>query len=233
MIKLHQFTPAWTLPNASPFCMKVETYLRMVGLSYEVINGELPLRAPKKKLPYIEDGAKVIADSGFILDYLKQTYGDKLDVNLSPADRAVAHALRRLIEESLYWPMLYSRWMEDSIWVEVRRQFFDTLPPVLKQIVSGQVRKGLRKALYVQGMGRHNRDEIYELGKADLSALSTWLGHKRYFMGEAVSSLDATAYAFLANILVPPFDLPLKRHAMSLENLWPYCERMREQYFGR
>ena len=233
MIKLHQFTPAWTLPNPSPFCMKVETYLRMVDLSYEVINGELPLRAPKKKLPYIEDGSKVIADSGFILDYLKQTFGDKLDGDISPADRAVAHVLRRMIEESLYWVMLYSRWMEDAIWLEVRKQFFDTLPPGLKQIVSGHVRGGVRKALYLQGTGRHNRDDIYALGKADLSALSTWLGRKLYFMGDTASSLDATAYAFLANILVPPFDSPLKTHAISLGNLSPYCERMREQYYGR
>jgi glutathione S-transferase len=121
--------------------------------------------------------------------------------------------------------------MVDAIWLEVRKQFFDTLPPVLKQIVSAQVRRGVRKALYSQGMGRHNRDDIYELGNADLSALSSWLGRKPYFMGNVASSLDATAYAFLANILVPPFDSPLKAHAMSLGNLSPYCERMREQLY--
>lgn len=87
--------------------------------------------------------------------------------------------------------------------------------------------------MYLQGTGRHNRDEIYELGKADLSALSTRLDDKPYFMGHVGSSLDATAYAFLANILVPPFDSPLKTHAMSLGNPWPYCERMRDQYYGR
>jgi hypothetical protein len=32
MIKLYQFTPAFGLPNASPFCMKVET-LGSSGLS--------------------------------------------------------------------------------------------------------------------------------------------------------------------------------------------------------
>jgi len=83
MIKLYQFKPAWGLPNPSPFCMKVETYLRMAGLSYEVIHGAVPFKAPKKKLPYIEDGTQVVADSGFIFKYLKQTYGDELDENLS------------------------------------------------------------------------------------------------------------------------------------------------------
>ena len=29
MIKLFQFEPAFGLANASPFCMKLETYLRM------------------------------------------------------------------------------------------------------------------------------------------------------------------------------------------------------------
>ena len=83
--------------------MKVETYLRMVGLPYEVINGVLPFKAPKKKLPYIEDGTQIIADSGFILKYFKQTYGDKLDENLSDHEKASAHALSRLFEENLYW----------------------------------------------------------------------------------------------------------------------------------
>ena len=75
-------------------------------------------------------------------------------------------------------------------------------------------------------MGRHNKDDIYALGNADLSALSNWLGDKSFFMGDGVTSLDATAYAFLANILVPPLDTPIKTHAKSLGNLWPYCERM-------
>jgi glutathione S-transferase len=91
----------------------------------------------------------------------------------------------------------------------------------------------VRKALYLQETGRHSRDEIYAIGKADLTALSSSLGGKPNFMGDTATSLDATAYAFLANILVPPFDSPLKSHAMSLNNLRPYCERMTEQYYKR
>jgi hypothetical protein len=35
-----------------------------------------------KKLFYIGDGTEGVAGSGFILEYLKKTYGDKLDENL-------------------------------------------------------------------------------------------------------------------------------------------------------
>jgi hypothetical protein len=31
MITLHKFGPAWGTPDISPFCIKVETYLRMVN----------------------------------------------------------------------------------------------------------------------------------------------------------------------------------------------------------
>jgi glutathione S-transferase len=97
MIKLYQFNPAWGLPNPSPFCMKVETYLRMASLPYEAINNAVPFKAPKKKLPYIEDGTRLVADSGFILKYLKLNYGDILDENLSDHEKARAHALSRFV----------------------------------------------------------------------------------------------------------------------------------------
>ena len=53
MIKLYQFKPAFGLPNASPFCMKLETYLRMAQLPFvapKISLGDIG-RAPKGKLP--------------------------------------------------------------------------------------------------------------------------------------------------------------------------------------
>jgi glutathione S-transferase len=211
--------------------MKVETYLRMVGIPFELINGALPLKAPKKKLPYIKDGTHIIGDSGFIVEYLKKTYRANLDANLSSSEEAMAHALRRMIEESLYWSVLYCRWIEDSIWPETRKIFFGTMPPFVSIVVSGWVKYKIRNALFRQGIGRHSREEIYEIGRADLSALSILLGEKPYFMGNIPTSVDATAYSFLANILVPPLNSPLKDHGMSLGNLSPYCERMKRQYY--
>jgi hypothetical protein len=59
MIKLYQFKPALDLPNASPFCMKLEIYLRMANLPYEIVLNADSRKAPKGKLPYIEDGSKL------------------------------------------------------------------------------------------------------------------------------------------------------------------------------
>ncbi len=232
MITLHQFPSAWGLPNASPFCMKVETYLRMCGLPYTTVNVLNPTKAPKSKLPYITDGANTVADSSFILDYLKTTYGDQLDAGLDIRTRAEAHALRRLMEEHLYWCAVYDRWAVDENWALTKPAFFGALPPAVRDLVAALARRGQRRALHGQGVGRHGRDDVYALGRTDLTALADYLGTKPYFLGSEPTSLDATAYAFLANLLWVPIDSPLTRHARALDNLVAYTGRMKQRYYA-
>jgi hypothetical protein len=72
MLKFYQFERKWGIPNLSPFFCKTETYLRVANIEYE-IKMTLPSEAPKGKLPYIEDGDEVLADSGFIALHLKRS----------------------------------------------------------------------------------------------------------------------------------------------------------------
>lgn len=232
MLKLYQFRPAFGLPNASPFCMKVETYLRMTGIPYECPRRADIRRAPKGKLPYIVDGGRVIADSSFIVDYLKSTYGDMLDAHLAPAERAVALAMQRLLEENLYWAVLYTRWVDAAGWTLTREAFFGWMKPPLSWIVPPLARRGLRRELHGHGMGRHAPEEIIAIGCRDLTALADYLADKPYLMGDRPTSLDAAGYAFLANLLWVPLDSSLKRHAAARANLGDYCARMKARYFS-
>lgn len=231
MIKLYQFPPAFGLPNASPFCMKLETYLRMAGLPYEAPRHADLMKSPKGKMPYIEDAGKAIGDSALIIAYLKATYGDPLDAALSPAERAVSLAFHRLLEENLYWAMVYARWIEEPGWQLSKAAFFSKLPVPLKWFVPAMARRGLKKELWGHGMGRHSREEIYAIGCADLTALGDFLGDKAFFMGAQPTSLDACAYAFLANLLWVPLDSPLKQHALKYPNFEAFCRRMKAKYY--
>lgn len=232
MITLYQFETGFGLPNLSPFCMKVETYLRMAGLEFQTVNGANPRSAPNQKLPYIEDGGKVIGDSGFIIEYLDATYGIDFDGALSSRQRAYALALRRLIEEHLYFAMVHVRWMDENAWPEIRRAYFGRLPPVVRDIVPLIARRTVRTELWGQGMGRHAADKVVHLAEADLDALADALGDSRYFMGLSPTSVDATAYAFLENLLAPPLDNPIRRAAQAHDNLVTYTRRMREQFYA-
>jgi glutathione S-transferase len=234
MIKLFQFAPAFGLPNASPFCMKLETYLRMSALPFEIPPATLRhlRQAPKGKMPYIEDRGRIVTDSSFIIDYLKTSYGDPLDAWLDADQRAVALAFQRLLEEHLYWAVVYTRWVEPQGWELTRSGFFGTLPAPLKWLLPPLARRGITKELRGQGMGRHSREEIMTIGRRDISALADFLAGKPYFMGEQPCSLDASAYAFLANLLWAPLDSELKLHASQYPQLEAYCQRMRSRYYA-
>lgn len=137
MITLYKFGPIGDVCDASPFCVKVEAYLRMAGLPYEILSGAHYLRkAPKGKLPYIDDNGKVIADSSFILNYLKATYGDSLDSGLNPQEKAIAHAFAKMIEENLYWVLVHARWKLDHNWAILNRTFFGSIPFPLNKIIA-------------------------------------------------------------------------------------------------
>ena len=62
-------------------------------------------------------------------------------------------------------------------------------------------------------------------------ALQRLLADKPFMLGDQPSSLDATAYAFLANLLWAPVDSPIRDHARSRPTLEAYCQRMKARYY--
>lgn len=232
MITLYQFAPTWGVPNLGQFNVKIETYLRMTNLDYTVVE-TLPLKAPKGKLPYIEDKGNSLADSRFIIDYLKEEYGDPLDKDLSAEQRATMTAFQRLLEESLYWVGMYSRWQyTDANWQVNKTAIFGSMPPVIRDIAAWVYRRRIiGKQIYGHGTGRHTAEEIFHLGNVDLDALSGFLADKPYFMGDKPTSLDASAFGILINTLGVPIESPAKDYALSLSNLVAYCERMMNEFY--
>lgn len=233
MIKLFQFPAAFGLSSLSPFCVKAEILLKMAGLKYEsVVTGD-PRRGPKGKLPAIEDDGVLIGDSEAIRQHLERKYAVDFDAGLDEPARAVAHALLRMLEERTYWVGVYSRWIDKRFWPVTRAAVFGGLPPVIRGAVAGLVRRRIRQALRGQGTGRHTEAEIYAFGRADIAAIAVQLGDRPYVMGGTPSSADATVFAFLAAVAIPPFDTPLKDAMLRHDNLVAYVERLQARYFGR
>src|SRR5690606_15400475 len=134
-----------------------------------------PGKAPKGKIPYIEEDGRIICDSSDIIDYLKSRHGDPLDAGLSAEQRALGLAARRLVEEHLYWIVAYGRWAEPAGYELTRSAFVPLLPPVIGGLIVRQIRKGMLAQMHAHGLGRHDRADIYRRGAEDLAALSTLL----------------------------------------------------------
>jgi len=232
MIELRQFAPKFGIPNPSPFCLKTETVLKMAGLPYKIVTVADVASQPKGKAPVLVDEMQVIPDSTFIVDYLADGYGVDLDKNLTADEKARSHMIRVSLEERSYWVLVYSRWVVEENWLKIKEAFFGEVPRLIRNMIAKKAREHMRKSIWSQGMGRHTAEEVYQLGGADIRALAQLLGGKPYFMGENPTLVDATAYGFLANVLTPDFDGPLRGEASRQLNLVAFTDRMAERYFG-
>src|SRR5688572_3624090 len=96
------------IPNLSPFCCKMETWLRLAQVPYEVVETRDPRVAPRKKLPFIEDAGIRIADSSLIVEHLSRTRGVDLDGSMSAPQRAIATLVKRTLEEHYAFVLAYT-----------------------------------------------------------------------------------------------------------------------------
>ena len=232
MIILHQFARSWGLPNLSHFCVKIETYMRMAEIPYRIVES-LPLKAPKGKLPFIEDDGHKIADSNLILEHLKQRHGNTPDARLSASEKAIVTAMTRLIEDHLYWISMYTRWQyTEENWQQNKKAIFSVLPPVIRDIAAFLYRIRIRRQILGHGISRLEETDIFRLGRLDIDALADYLADRPYFFGDRPSSLDAIAYGFLCNIINCPIESPLKEYAHQKTNLVEYCRRIQQAYFA-
>jgi glutathione S-transferase len=227
---VHQLPGAWGLPSISPFCLKLDIYLRIVDIPFQTVVDATPFRGPKGKLPWVEHEGKKIGDSGFIIEYLEKRFGRDANAGLSAAERAVSLSLRRLIEENLYWTMVYDRWMVDANWRSFRDVVLGGVPIPLRQVIAPVARRGVRRQLQGHGMGRHSQEEIHAIGRRDIGALADFLAAKPFLLGEKATEIDASAYGLLANIMNVPLASPLKDEAGQRANLVGYLERVNKRY---
>lgn len=230
MITLHAFGRAFGLPDPSPFVTKVELLLKWADLPYQTTRKGF-MKAPKGKLPYIVDQGQTIADSTFIRWHIEKTRGIDFDAGLNETERATAWAVEKLLEDHLYWPMLYYRWCDDANFAIVAERFFGRVPWPMRGWVKQSVRKKMRNYLHAQGSGRHSEAEKIQLAEKALGAIAVLLGDKPYLMGERRCGTDATLAAFLINLYCPLFASPIRDIAARHANLVAYAARMREENF--
>jgi len=231
-LQLHQFPTGAGVPNLSTFCMKVETWLRLAGLPYQIVWTPDPRKAPHGKLPYILDGADVVADSHQIIEHLSKKYSIDLDRHLSPGQKATARAFDRLLSDHLYWAgFIQPRWADDAGWAQVKPVFFGGLPPLVRNVVAAVVRRKTLGDLRGQGLGRVPAAEVRRRAIQDIEALAAQLGEQPYFMGSEATNIDASVYANLANLWEAKIDTPLKPVVGRHRNLVEYCQRMRSRCF--
>jgi len=236
MISLYSFGSNFGVMDPSPFVVKVDLFMRMAGIPYQVKRGAKYLKvAPKGKLPFIDDGGTVIADSEAIITYLTKHYHVTLDAELTAEQHAQAYFITKSLDEGLYWYLVYSRWALDDSWPLTNNAFFATLPVPVRWFLPNIIRKAVKKNLYGQGTGRHSTEEILAMTDKTLQALSAMLAEKDFFFGDKYTSFDAAVYSHLCEFISVRFDCGYEskftKKAKTYQNLVQFCQRIEDKFY--
>ncbi|XP_030752826.1 failed axon connections isoform X2 [Sitophilus oryzae] len=241
IVYLYQFSRTPLLPSMSPYCLKVESWLRLAGIKYENVDHKMKYRSKKGLLPFIELNGEEIADSALIIKELSQKFSNDLDAALTAEQRNLAHATISMIENHLAWVVM---WWRSKYPDSVLKGYKVNLQHALGTRIPNGIlnfffkfaygRKGTKKAK-AHGIGVHTPEEIVQFGQEDLKVLSDMLADKPFFFGDEPTNLDVVVFAHLAQIyfIDKEVEWALRDYMTeSCPNLVGHVNRMKERCFA-
>lgn len=230
MITVYTFGRYFGLPDGSPFVTKALLLLKIAGLPFEA-NTNGYAKAPKGKLPYIDDAGERVADSAFIRFHIEKKYGFDFDAGLDARQKAAGWALERMLEDHLYWLVVGDRWLDDANFEKGPAVFFSGAPAPVRPLIKAFVRRKVWRDAHGQGLARHSQAERARLAQGDMAAAAAFLEDKPFLFGDSPHGADATLGAFLIGAACPLFEGAARAAAENHPNLIAYRDRILAAYF--
>lgn len=241
VVYLYQFPRCPKLPNISPKCLKVETWLKLHGIKYENINHNAKLRSKRGLLPFVELNGEEIADSEIIIKTLAKTYNKEMDAALNQEQKNIQHAMLTMVDNHLHGAfMMWATKNADNLLngykLNLQQLMGMKIPAGILNFLfkHSYCRKGLAKAK-ASGFKGYTAEEVEEEGKKDLLVLKEMLGEQQFFFGDEPHSLDLVAFCHIAQILNVESEVacPLRDYMNEeCKNLVGLYNRMKDRAWG-
>ncbi|EYC32837.1 hypothetical protein Y032_0002g1117 [Ancylostoma ceylanicum] len=228
-VYLYQFPRSPVLPNLSPFCLKVETFLRANDIKYEVIGTYRKYRSSHGLLPFIELNGQRIEDSQVILWELQKHF--KIEDGLTGAERGTARALERMVDVSTFYALIYDKVVPNGPAFMSRTVTGIPLPAFLSNMFAKKFSETIRRRCngVLGGLPRENMKESL---RRDIRAIDDVLQDKKFLFGGKMTVTDCAVFGQLATT----FYLPYRQLVTDLlEDEFPrvrhYIQRIRQHYY--
>ncbi|KAJ1372154.1 hypothetical protein KIN20_034233 [Parelaphostrongylus tenuis] len=233
VVYLYQFPRSKTIPNMSPFCLKVETFLKVNKIPYEVC----PLLMGRSRyglLPFVELNGEQIADSQIIVDRLTKYFNVK--PLSSSKNEAIARVIERTADIHTFLVAYKFKVVEntDDIFLATLRDLGcpGVLLPIVTPVIAFLMKRKAANRI-AAAVGELDREEFKEMLKKDYDAYRDLLGSQKFLFGDEISSADCTLFGQLATLLY----IPMSSYAKDiLKEKYPtlveYCDRIRDNVYG-
>ena len=230
-ITLHGWGRLFGCPSPSPFVMKADIQMQMLGLEFQRATADLE-SVDKHKAPYVWDDGTLVQDSTFIRQHFEAKLGLNLDEGLGAEQRGAARALECMREAHLCPIMASERWLIPDNFERGPKIFFMRVPEAAREGVIKSVLADVAKSAYGSGVMRFTRSERMTLAALDIAAVASMLGNKSFVFGARPTAVDAIAFGALEAGATRFFESELPDLVTAHPTLVTYLERMRERYFA-
>ncbi|KAL4219360.1 hypothetical protein ACF0H5_021940 [Mactra antiquata] len=224
---IHEFPYRKGIPNIGHFVIKLETYLRIAKIPFQV--NYFHENGPKNKTPWIEYNGITMGDSQLIIEFLNKEFSVNLNDHLSTLEVSQAWAIQKWIEEFTYWLNVATRW---TVFGEETLSHIFGIAGIKGTVARCLLTSMIRKHLYTVGIGRHSNEEIQEMMINDIRHFTVLLGNKNFLMGDKISVVDCAAFGILSQVRWATPDKCIGRKCLlEQRNVMDYLDRIKNTYW--
>ncbi len=227
-LRVFTFSPAWGLPTAGPFALKLLAWLNHNGIDYHQVFEDRSDRGPLGKSPWIEQGNLRLGDSDAIIRHLAAQHGLPDPILCENAGQARNLGLRIAFEERFHQILEWELFVHPEGRREVRSMVLAQTPPIVGQLVFASMARHFARQLHARGIGRLQPEQIADEGRRLLDALALCLQGRDNWLDEAGPGItDFAVWGQVAPLIAWPMKSPVADHAKSLPQLRDWHDRMR------
>lgn len=230
--RVFTFAPAWGLPSAGPFALKLLAWLDHHDIPYRQEIENRPDRGPLGKSPWIEQGSLRMGDSDTIIRHLAAQQGLPDPFRCDTAAQATNRGLRIAFEERFHQILEWELFVHPEGRREMRAMIRTLTPPLIGPLVFAQMARHFDRQLRARGIGRLAPAQVAEEGRRLLDALALRLETGGGWLDEGGPGLaDFTVWGQVAPMLCWPMSTAVANHAKAIPilcawhaKIWPERE---------
>ena len=138
--------------------------MRLAKIEY-VCDYDYPQHPKTQKSPWITFNGQDVPDSQLSIEFLMKKCDFKELNNLGPKEKAISKAFRALMEDHLYWIIVYDRY------VEHQGKHLKTFMPSINEYYRTLAVRHMTRQCYNQGLSRLGKGDIQRMGVETLQVV--------------------------------------------------------------
>jgi len=233
VVYLYMFPRRWTrqMLNLSPFAIKLESWLRMRSIPYQVVETN-KFSKHTKQIPYIKYNGQEVSDTYFIIPFLEDKFSLSRDEGLTKQQQGASRATIRMVDDctSIINFVFRYKYLSKDFVLKYFRIYGINNFLLLKLLYKYAMPAMISVRAKASSVGRHEEADVSVLAEDDFRAISNYLGDNEFFNGSSPGLVDCTLFGHLSQIVYLDLAFPFK-DVLNDEctNIVPYLDRFRDR----